>query len=439
MIRYRAYQKKDIKRLCAALADSRRCIYCLPVGGGKTFVACGVIKAASTKTLFVAHRVELRDQMIRSMAACGIDHDAVTVASVRVAANLPDSVLGEFDLVVVDEGHRAGSPGYSEFLARMPWVRILGLTATPYRREGLREEFDALVMGPSQAELIAGGFVVPSVCWSVPEKDEPDMKAVKVIAGDYNQKETQKRTNKPHLVGNIVREWTEHAKISGAKYRSTLVFASGKKHAAAIVAQFKKNKIDARSVDAETAPEKRAKLVADFDAGSFPVLVNILILAEGLDVHRVDCLVLARPTKSRVLYSQAIGRGARQSPTGLDLLVLDHCGAVRAHGHPDMPREWSLDPAPTGLRGNGGPLAKRCPACGYMSALSAMNCSNCGATFRREEPEKRLEKVTISEEDKAATVERWRLVLAKRSDITEKRRAAFIAKAYAVAFGEASP
>lgn len=302
-----------------------------------------------------------------------ISASRVTLLDPSAAKNLRDEELAGFALVIVDEAHRAGGPMYVKLLRRMPDAMILGITATPYRRGGLRDAFDVLICGPDVAELCERGIIVEPRCWSVPEEMEPDLADVRYRGGDYRIEPLGRAMSKPHLIGNVVREYLEHA--TGL---SAIVFATTIDHARNLAAAFSGVGIDARLVSGDTPPEDRKTLVADFDAGQFPVLVNAMLMTEGIDVKRVDCVILARPTRSIVLFRQTVGRAMRPSPTGRRPLVLDHSGAWRRHGSPLAHQPWTLDEIEPISRGMVAyPKAKRCPVCGLMVALSAMMCE-CG-------------------------------------------------------------
>ncbi len=384
----RDYQSRDVERIVSAFPTSRRVMYTLPVGGGKTVVA-GAVMSRFRRALVLAHRGELLEQMSRTAERFGLGADRVTLRTPGKAKRLSDADLSAFELVVVDEAHRAGGPEYRSILERVT-APILGLSASPYRRDGLEEDFDELIEGPSVQELVDAGHILEPRCWSVPEDREPDLKGVKRTAGDYNVGELERAVNKPHLVGDIVREWSEHA--AGL---STLVFATSIKHAESIAEAFRGAGIDARIVHGKTKAKERKDALSAFEAGGFPVLVNVLLLTEGIDIHRIDCLILARPTRSIVLFIQATGRAMRISPTGRRPIILDHSGAVRRHGLPTTVRRWSLKPVPKDRDSGGGKrdMSKRCSACGTMTHLSAVECAHCGAKFRIEDPGTRLEEV----------------------------------------------
>jgi len=385
--KFRPYQKNCIKKV---LAGPRRTLLCSFVASGKTTTACGIMRRFK-RVLVLAHRGELLDQMERTVARVGISAAEVVLMTIGTAKNMSDADLATFDLVVVDEAHRAGGPVYSKFLARVTVAKIVGLTASPHRKEGLRGEFDDIVRGPAPMQLLADGFIVNVRCWSVPQDREPNLKGVRSNGGDYAVGDLERAVNKPHLVGDIVAEWKEHASD-----RSTIVFATSVKHAESIVAAFRAAGVDAREVYGHTEPTLREETIAAFDAGAFPVLVNVMLLTEGIDVTRVDCIVLARPTRSIVLFLQAVGRGLRKSPTGNDLLVLDHSGAWHHHGSPLVDIPWSLDPMveeEAGKKGGGGAKAKRCAACGFMSPIAAVECEACLAPFRVVDTETKLEEV----------------------------------------------
>lgn len=385
-----SYQDDDVTRIVERFRTGvRRVCYCLPTGGGKTYVGCAVLRKLGDgcRALVLAHRIEILRQLEKAMAATETKPELVTLLSPMKASRLSDEELRVFDLVIVDEAHRAGGATYSKLLARMPMANVLGLTASPYRREGLQGEFDELIEGPNVSALVERSVILEPSYWSVVEGDEPDLKGVHVTAGDYNVAELERVTNRPHLVGNIVREW--EARAQG---KSTLVFAVSIKHGLSIVASFREKGIDARFVSSETQAGPRERLVEDFDAGKFPVLVNVMLLTEGIDVHRIDCLVLARPTRSLVLFVQTVGRAMRHSPTGAQPLIHDHSGAWRWHGLPTTPRKWSLVRELAPKAGRKMPV-KRCAECGVVNHLSATECKECGASFRRVDEARALEEV----------------------------------------------
>jgi superfamily II DNA or RNA helicase len=384
------YQVADVDRILAAFESWRRVLYYLPTGGGKTFVAAQVMQRlhGGVRVLVLAHRRELLDQARRvfnRLLGFGPDRDVVLL-SVVGATKLSDDKLARFGLVIVDEAHRAGAPSYRALLARMPGAHILGLSGSPHRANGLRDDFDMMVSGPDVVSLVQRGVILCPRYWSVVDSDEPDLSSVKVCGGDWAPGQLERAMNRPHLVGHIVREW--QARARGC---STLVFASGVKHAVAIAAKFVEAGVDARAVTGKSGQQERDDLIRGFESGAFPVLVNPLLLIEGFDVHRIDCLIIARASRSRVVFVQMVGRAMRPSPTRRVPLIHDHSGAWRWHGLPTTPREWTLDTPPKSAGRAPPPRSeKQCPECGAVNASGVMECVECGASLRRVDESREL-------------------------------------------------
>src|SRR5439155_6832661 len=167
--------------------------------------------------------------------------------------------------------------------------------------------------------------------------------------------------------------------------RRTVVFCSGIAHAVALAEAFRRAGVAAEHVDASTlAPERKATFDR-FAAGETQVLTNCFLAAYGFDLPVLSCVVLARPTKSLMLYLQMLGRGLRIAPDKRDCLVLDHAGCVHRHGFATDPRAWTLtgryalEPAPTRARPER--TAKECPAC-HAAWIGSATCPECGYVLR---------------------------------------------------------
>lgn len=134
---------------------------------------------------------------------------------------------------------------------------------------------------------------------------------VNAKTGDFNATSLAHVINTDTVNNLVVRSWLDRA---AADRRSTLVFCVNRAHVRRLTQVFRDFGVDARYLHAATPASERQSLVADFKAGVFPVLVNCAILTEGADIPSIDCVIIARPTRSRNLFAQMIGRGLRQSP-----------------------------------------------------------------------------------------------------------------------------
>jgi DNA repair protein RadD len=350
----RPYQQAALTAVGESLRAGRRPILLAPTGAGKTVMAVAVMaaaKSAGRRVLFVAPRRELVHQTVEKLTAAGLPPGIVMagespslyaplqVASVQTLhARLKKGAAcaPRADLVIVDEAHLSISPSTLRVLDHYRDAMVLGLTATPARGDGraLGVVYDEIIPVASVAELTAQGFLCPAVYYA-PTK--PDLDEVQVRAGDYVQGQLERVMSAPKLVGDIVSHW--HKLAAG---RRTVVFASGIEHSQHLANAFNRSGVPAEHVDAATPQAERDRIFERFRRGDTGVLTNCFLASYGFDLPDLSCVVLARPTKSLVLYLQMVGRGLRPAPGKTDALVLDHSGAVDLHGFADEDRPWSL-------------------------------------------------------------------------------------------------
>jgi DNA repair protein RadD len=252
---------------------------------------------------------------------------------VRGRTDLPHA-----DIVFIDEAHHVPARTYRHIIDSYPDAQIIGLTATPCRRDGrgLGSVFDELVEGPQVAELIAQGYLVGTRVFA---PSRPDLTRVHVRQGDYIEAEIAAIMDRPKLVGDTVSHWLRHA-----DRRKTLLYASSVAHSVHTKEEFIKSGVRAEHIDGSTPKDERDAILTDLALGGLEVVCNCMVLTEGFDLPDIGCIVLARPTKSMGLFRQMVGRGLRPADGKDHCLVLDHAGAVFAHGFAEDAVEWSLEP-----------------------------------------------------------------------------------------------
>jgi superfamily II DNA or RNA helicase len=226
------------------------------------------------------------------------------------------------------------------------------------------------------ASLTAGGHLVPSRYFSV---TEPDLERVRTVAGDYNTRDLDAAVNRPGLVGDVVSHW-----LRLAPERRTAVFCTSVAHSVAVAEAFMRAGVAAEHVDASTPTGERESTFQRFTDGTTQVLTNCFLASYGFDLPALSCVVLARPTKSLMLFLQMVGRGLRTAPGKADCLVLDHSGAVHLHGFAHEPRDWTLDGNhELAARGPGGATERgerkrvTCPECRAVFT-GTTTCPECG-------------------------------------------------------------
>lgn len=359
----RQYQTDAIKRtLEADKRGIRKQLGVAATGLGKTIVFASLARQMNCRTLVLAHRDELVSQAVEKIrgqwpeASIGVvkaelnqrDRDVV-VASVQTLARAKrlEQFIGAqgsffgpnlFGLVIVDEAHHAKADTYRAILAALRAGEpggplLLGVTATPDRGDGrgLDDVFDEVTWTYDILWGIRSGYLC-DVRGKRITIDTLDLAGVRTRHGDYADGEVGGRMMDAGAPAAIARAWKEHASD-----RRTLVFTPTVETADAVAMEINALGCRVAMVSGKTPLEERRQILRDFDSGEIQVVANCMVLTEGYDNPRVDCVVMARPTKSRALYTQCVGRGTRRHPDKRDLLVLDVVGVSAEHSLVTVP------------------------------------------------------------------------------------------------------
>ena len=244
----------------------------------------------------------------------------------------------DFDFIITDECHHGAAATYRriyEYLGVMaeddeelhsagvavsnfPTDTLhLGVTATPERTDklGLSDIFDEIVFHRNIQDFIPD-YLCDLRCVQIMTHINID--GVETWAGDLRTEQLSALLNTANCNELIVDAWKEHA-----MGRLTLCFTTDVAHARDLCETFQANDIKAAWVCGETPLDERRDILAKFAQGEIEVLTNCAVLTEGYDNPALDCIILARPTKSTLLYTQMIGRGTRTYPGKNDCLILD--------------------------------------------------------------------------------------------------------------------
>jgi superfamily II DNA or RNA helicase len=382
-------QHEALDNLRAAIAEGNKHIVMqAPTGYGKTVLSAELVNSARSKgkkVLFVVPAISLVDQTVEMFASQGIGEVGVIQANhrqtdgcmpVQVASvqTLQRRDMPPADVIVLDEVHRWFN-AYGTWL-RTPgvWLEkpVIGLSATPWHKV-LGCYFGKLVKASTTQELIDGGLLSD---FKVFASDHPDLEGIATVAGDYHEGELAERMSNVKLVANIVETWLEHG-----RGRPTLCFAVDRCHAKHLQKQFEDRGVKAAYQDAFTTPHDRAAIKTGFHDGSIEVVVNIGTLTTGIDWD-VRCIILARPTKSEMLFVQIMGRGLRTASGKDHLLCLDHTDNHLRLGfvtdidanHDELLNKADRVVSVTDkIR-----LPKECPACNFLKPPGTAKCPSCG-------------------------------------------------------------
>lgn len=311
----------------------------MATGGGKTVVFSHLIPllqpsspSRGNRTLILAHKEELINQAVntvrrvcphftvdidRSVLKPGPDSDVV-VASVPTLVRmtrLNQYDPNEFKAIILDECHHAMASSWLKILKYfgadtkdLP-IYVLGFTATLERNDGqaLGDVFDEIVFERSLLEMVKNNELV-DVKFSALRLDV-DLSSVKTRGDDYDVESLSEVMNTSDVNLMVALSYMKLQKKHG--FQSTLIFCVNVSHCKTLCGVLQSHGINAQYVTGETSRFERRDIIEDFKNGKIDVLCNVLVFTEGTDIPNIDSLVLARPTKSRLLLAQMIGRGLR--------------------------------------------------------------------------------------------------------------------------------
>jgi superfamily II DNA or RNA helicase len=313
------------------------------------------------------------------------------------------------DLLILDEAHFCVSPTWRNVVERYPAAKVLGMTATPIRLDGLglEEMFEAMVQGPQVQQLIDMGYLVPSRLVQPP--GAPNVSGVRTTAGDFNQRALAEVCDHTQIIGDVVATWKKKASD-----RKTVVFGVDQKHAQHIAERFRMEGITCAYVDAQTSDNDRAEIWRDLDDGDLRVVSSVGVVSYGWDHPIVSCVVGARPTASIQLWLQQIGRGSRPHPESgkRDLLILDHAANTsRLDVLYEDDRIWSLKGQAIQEREQKASPVSTCAQCFATFRTGPKECPQCGAPLPKHSRDVEVVQGELDEykrKRKTLDVEEWR-------------------------------
>lgn len=400
----RDYQTAAIEGLYQYWADKRgdNPLIVAPTGSGKSLIIGKLIEDAcsfpGTRIMVLSHVKELLEQNAQELMGIYPQADfgfysasigqkrldkQVTFAGIQSVWERAPDIIPPPDLVLIDEAHmlpQKTTTRYGKFISDLrlcnPNVKIVGLTATPYRMDsgylhkGDGAIFDGIAYDIPVGMLMDQGYLSPVA--SKGGVKEIDLSNVHKRGGEYIESELAAAASDPALVKAVVGEIAS----LGANRRAWLVFASGIGHAQMLANEFAAQGVAAEVVTGQDGKTEREGKIGDFRAGRLRCLINVNVLTTGFNVPHVDLVALVRATMSTSLYVQMVGRGTRKAPGKENCLVLDYGNNVAEHGFID-----AVNPKIKGSGGEGAAPVKKCPACEYMCPAGSKVCQTCGHEF----------------------------------------------------------
>ncbi|MBL4699863.1 MAG: DEAD/DEAH box helicase family protein [Phycisphaeraceae bacterium] len=338
----RPYQTQAVESVLDQFKSVRSTLGVAAVGMGKTIIFAHIIDRMPVgRCLVLAHREELITQAAKKIQAVTgkkpdiemgnqwADIHSIEERSEVVVSSIQTQCAGknggrmsrfspdDFGLVVIDEAHHAPSKSYRkviDYYCQNPNLKVLGVTATPDRADKLAmgQVFESVAFDFDILYGINNGWLCPITCKMA--NVSIDFSKVHTLAGDFNQKELAKLVEEETPLHEVAL-----GTIQAAQGRRTLVFCVSVKQAELMAEIF--NRYESKSanwISGKTPKIERRQILRDFAKGKFKYLVNVGVLTEGYDDPGVEVISMARPTKSRSLYTQCIGRGTRTLPGVVD-------------------------------------------------------------------------------------------------------------------------
>ncbi|HUD32036.1 MAG TPA: DEAD/DEAH box helicase family protein [Variovorax sp.] len=386
------YQKEAIRAVrAAARAGARNILIVAPTGAGKTEIAACLAdmnRRKGKRSAFVVDRKSLIHQTSKAFDAHDIDHGVIQADHPRNRPSIPTQVCSAqtlarrswpaADLVIVDEAHAVNKVVVARIASRID--RALGLTATPFTK-GLGKLYDAVINVITTNDLTRQGYLSPTRIFAC---TEPDMKGVKVVAGEYERKETEKRALQ--VVGDVVAEYLLHGE--GRKFICSAVDTA---HVMELQRQFLAAGVNVATYTYKDLDEDRDETVTEFRRADSAIrgLITVTAASKGFDVPDIGCVIMARPLrKSLSEHIQFLGRGLRIYPGKSDCIILDHSGnCARFWDECNHVFEHGVSELDTGTKRDKPKIEKKpedkmmtCPECKCIHKAQPF-CPSCGHEY----------------------------------------------------------
>ena len=385
-MKLRPHQKSDFKESNKKFKEVDHVLFGAATGYGKSAIVYNAVKKelkAGGRVIVVAPRRKLVKQLTETLmdfipsVIMGSDTDYYKDANVYVASTATmhnklkangKPYFGNITKIIIDEVHINFGSVSMHLLQKHYWdsAKWLGLSATPIDDKGYRlESWDYTIYNHQTQDLINMDWLTPV---KVLVEDKPQgLDDLKLTGGDYNEGDLSDFMMDGARVSNIYGIYKKYA-----KKRKVMIFAVTISHANMIYNDFVKRGVAVGVVHSDNPESEEEQVLHDFSSGEIQVLINVGKLTTGYDETSVDCLILARPTKSLRLFIQIIGRGLRLHKGKKECLILDVAGVIAEHGYPTMKRDFNKVKPPPKKKKEIEYQETICDLCGYSTQFK--NC-----------------------------------------------------------------
>lgn len=340
LVKLREYQKEALEEIHQEyLIGINSQLIVLPTGSGKTILMAAISKHFNKKILLLAHREELIQQAFdkfklywpeADIGICKAEREdaknQIIIGSVQSCSRSKRlGLLKEsgFDILMIDEAHHASADSYQRIINELGFRQdktklLIGVTATPNRadKQALGDTFEKITYSRSISTMIKAGYLSPAIGRKI--LTNFTLKNIRSQNGDFSIEDLAEAVNTSERNAFIAEKYQSYAAD-----RKGVAFCVDVKHCQELAAAFEKVGIKAKAIWGEMPGEERKKVLEALTSGKIQVAMSCGVLTEGFDEPSIDCIVMARPTKSQSLYIQCVGRGLRLWPGKQNCLVLD--------------------------------------------------------------------------------------------------------------------
>ena len=362
----RNWQQKLIDEFPSISKKYRRFIVKAPTGAGKTVMASEIIERfyKGKKIIVLCHRLVLLEQLdkalgkkhtVRKLTVSDTgpafeDYDILLSTTMRAKEVLGDAIP-KADLIIVDEAHRVSPNGtgykriINDFKERgKVTAPFIGLTASPERRTGdqrdqLNLAFDAIIDCANIEDLIEEGILVQPV-YRAHFVHDLNLDSIDISSGDFPVAKLASAIIKSSMIEYAIWSYSEERLKLSMKPVSAW-FCADISVAETTLRSIRQCGIEAAIVTAKTPIKERMKLLARHESGDIEAMVSVGVLTEGWDNPHCNIIVHLRPTLSKVLWGQSVGRGLRSAPGKEQCIIIDGSSNWSTFG-PVEKLEWSL-------------------------------------------------------------------------------------------------
>ena len=386
-MKLRQYQEESVKKI----KKYEKNLIHLSTGSGKSLIFKHLIQEnlnQSQNVLFIVHGLSILDQAINKhfldlKNAFPLKNELTTnlaCYSIDTLFNRKkdwDFILEKYKYIYIDEAHNSTRNSYTSFLDKTNDTHtIIGFSATPYKIGKKYHTFWTNVVHPiSTYDLIKKNHLCFPKCFSV--QTEMDTNVAK-MAKDFNNKALFKANDNLEIYSSITKEYKKHG-----QNKKAICFAINIEHSKNIVKQFEKENIKAVHADATTDLEDRRKLINEFENGDVQILCNVNIFSTGVDIPCAEVGIMARPTRSKVLWIQQVGRLLRTYKDKKFAIILDHGGNILRLGHPINDFKAEITPKEEKANDDSNIKIYTCKNCFYIFQSKTELCPMCGAHNQR--------------------------------------------------------